>query len=493
MPAGSAHGSCVVTCRLMTARALRKPPPWTAEESMVSGHSLVTSTASRFFRMPRISIMRAASETDPQADQDIGPESREAAHLRIALVEKVLHPQDEIHALDPVVLLEHAVRAAEVHARVAAVVDLAEGLPLLRHDMDLGEERETPHRLPRQPDVPPVLRLARQPAPGLEILRVRVRVVHGCDEIAQEVRLARELDACRPRRAHVDRAAEGSGGYRAAAGDQVLELVVEVRQAQADPPLPELLIDSGIVGHAALRLEVGVSEVGEEEVVEGRRAEARAGPAADARARLLDREGQRAPLGRRAAEDAVVFVPEAARKEEPVEEAQLLLEEDRRHMTARVEGALVVALLVAVADPHRAGAPRAHVDGVEPLDLATLDVDLRDGRDIEVHPGIRRVLEPDVVLVARESHRALPPRHGPRLRLEQHHRRLALLPGIGVDDGVDGLGPRKDALDGHADLALVVAHDEGSGRVQRQRHAEPPVQRVDIRAVVLELPIALEM
>src|SRR6266478_3208753 len=101
-----------------------------------------------------------------------------------------------------------------------------------------------------------------------------------------------------------------------------------------------------------------------------------------------------------AAEDTVVLVPDAAREEEPIEEPELLLEEDGRHVAGRMEDALVVAFLMTVPDADRAGAPGPHMDGVEPLDLAPHDVDLRAGVRVEVDPRVRWVLEPDIVLVA---------------------------------------------------------------------------------------------
>src|SRR5713226_9741341 len=477
----------------MTARALWKPPPCTADERAVRGRWLVTTTAVSSIRRLRPSIMGAVSKADPEADEEVGSEGGEPTYLGIAFVQEILDPHDEIQPLHPVVLLEHAIGAAHVHACVAAVVDLAEGLPLLGDDVDLGEQGQAPDGLPGESDVPPVLGLARQPPSRYQIFGVRVRVVEGGNEIRQDVGLARELDARRSRRADIDGAAKGRRGNRYAAGDQVREVVVEVRQPEPDPPLPELLIHPGVPRHAALGLETGVAEVGKEEVVEGRRPKARARAPAYARTRLLDQEGERAPLGQRGAEDAVVLVAEAARQEEPVEEAKLLLEEKGRHMPGRAEDALVLAVLMAIPDPRGARAPGAHVDGVEPLDLAPLDIDLGADVRVEVDPRVRRVLEPEIVLVAREARRALPPGHRPRLGLEQHDGRLALLLGVGVDDGIDGLRPREDALHGYARVALIVAEDEGERRVEGQRDAQPPVEGIDVRAVVLELSIALEV
>src|SRR6266849_7401449 len=156
----------------MTARALWRPPPCTADDSASSGRWLVTTTATRSIRTPRPSIMGALSKADPEAGEEVGPERGKAANLRIAFVQEVLDPHDEIQALHPVVLLEHAIGAAHVHARIAAIVDFAEGLPLLRVDVDLGEQGEPPDGLPGDADVPPVLRLSGQPPAGRKGLGV---------------------------------------------------------------------------------------------------------------------------------------------------------------------------------------------------------------------------------------------------------------------------------------------------------------------------------
>src|SRR6266852_1945169 len=384
----------------MMARALWKPPPCTADDRTVRSRWLVTTTAVSSIRRPRPSIMGAVSKADPEADEEVGPEGGEPTYLGIAFVQEILDPPDEVQPPHPVVFLEHAIGAAHVHACVAAVVDLAEGLPLPGDDVDLREQGQAPDGLPGEADVPPVLGLARQPPSRYQIFGVRVRVVEGGNEIRQDVGLARELDARRSRRADIDGAAKGRRGNRYAAGDQVREVVVEVRQSEPDPPLPELLVHPGVPRHAALGLEIGVTEVGEEEVVEGGRPEAGARAPANARPCLLDDERQRSVLGGCAAEHAVNLFPETAREEEPVEEADLLLEEHGRHVTGRAEDALVVAFRMAVSDPDRAGAPRADEEGVAPLDLAPLDVDLGKGRKIEVDPGVRGILESDIVLVA---------------------------------------------------------------------------------------------
>src|SRR6266446_5717366 len=123
----------------MMARALWKPPPCTADDRIVRGRRLVTTTAVPSIRRLRPSIMVAASKADPEANEDVRPQGGKPAHLGIAFVQEILDPHDEIQSLHPVVLLEHAIGAPHVHARVAAVVDLAESLPLLGDDIDLGK------------------------------------------------------------------------------------------------------------------------------------------------------------------------------------------------------------------------------------------------------------------------------------------------------------------------------------------------------------------
>ena len=267
----------------------------------------------------------------------------------------------------------------------------------------------------------------------------------------------------------------------------------EVGQFEPDPILPEALVYAHVPGLAALGLQVRVAEVREEEIVECRGAEARAGAPAKSRPCLLDHEGDRSLSGGRLSEHAVVLDPEAAGDEQAVEEAQLLLEHHRGNVAGGAEDALVVALLVAVGEAEGGRAPRPDEKRVEPLGLAPLDVHLGAERDIEVEAGVDRILEALVVGVARDAGAALPPFNRPRPALEAHHRGLGLLLGVGVDDGHDGLGRREDALDRHARLVLVVAIDEGERAVEGQRDADPPVERVDVRAVVLELPVALEV
>src|SRR5712692_8964497 len=173
----------------MMARALWKPPPFTADDRTVRSRWLVTTTAVSSIRRPKPSIMGAVSKADPEADEEVGSEGGEPTYLGIAFVQEILDPPDEIQPLHPVVLLEHAIGTAHVHACVAAVVDLAEGLPLLSDDVDLGEQGQAPDGLPGESDVPPVLGLARQPPSRLQVLGVGERVVDVSHEVRQDVGL----------------------------------------------------------------------------------------------------------------------------------------------------------------------------------------------------------------------------------------------------------------------------------------------------------------
>src|SRR5207244_2190337 len=110
---------------------------------------------------------------------------------------------------------------------------------------------------------------------GLEVLRVRVRVVHRRGQRVEQIRLRDEFDASRSRSPYVH-APDERRDVGELEGYQVRELVLEVGQPQADPVLPELLIDTEFVAEALLGLQRRVREAREEQVVEGRRAEPRA-------------------------------------------------------------------------------------------------------------------------------------------------------------------------------------------------------------------------
>src|SRR2546428_182654 len=71
-----------------------------------------------------------ASKAGPEADQEVGAESREPAHLGVLLVEDVLRARDQLEALEPPELVEQPVRPAGVHSRVPAVVHVAVAVEL---------------------------------------------------------------------------------------------------------------------------------------------------------------------------------------------------------------------------------------------------------------------------------------------------------------------------------------------------------------------------
>src|SRR5262249_224858 len=183
------QGSSRATCRFTMARAVTSPPPHTAEESVVSGHAEVRTTASGPIHTASPSIMGPTSVGSPQADEEVGPEGGKAAHLRVRLVEDVLGAGDQVEPVHPPELLEKAIGATRVPARVSAVVDVPETVELVADGVDLREEGQPAHRLPDQPRAPRVSRDAGQgPARG-EIVGVRVGIGEGEKEIGQEIEL----------------------------------------------------------------------------------------------------------------------------------------------------------------------------------------------------------------------------------------------------------------------------------------------------------------
>src|SRR4029077_1188818 len=254
IPAGSAQGSCLSTCRLTTARASTKPPWCTAEDRTRSGRSLTSTTASRPASTDTPAIIEPSLERRPQPHEGVDAERGEPAHLRVALVEEVLDPGGQLELLQPPRAVEDTPGPTDVHPRVAAVEHLAEGLELLGHHVDLGEQGEARDRLPGEADVPAVPWLAREQPVGREVLGIGVRVVQRGHQVGEHVHLGGELDARAAGAPHIDRPPERRGRDRNAAGDQVRVVVLEVGQAEPDAVVPELLVDPEIVGLALLGL-----------------------------------------------------------------------------------------------------------------------------------------------------------------------------------------------------------------------------------------------
>src|SRR5713101_6464950 len=107
----------------------------------------------------------AASKPGPQADEEVGPQRREAAHLGVRLVEDVLRPRHQLEALQPAELIENPIRAARVDPRVPAVVHVAEAVELAAHHVHLGEDGEAAQRLPGEAGAAGIARDARERPP----------------------------------------------------------------------------------------------------------------------------------------------------------------------------------------------------------------------------------------------------------------------------------------------------------------------------------------
>src|SRR5712692_5533291 len=178
------------TLKACTASPRRRSASNSPSVTVVFPTPLETPAMTRTGTISEAFIVRAdtpanlvfASKPGPQADEEVGPERRKAAHLGIRLVEDVLGPRDQLEALQPAKLVEQAVRAARVHARVAAVVQVAVTVELIAHRVHLDEDGETAKWLPGEAGAAAVARDARQRPPGAEIVGVGVRVGEGGDE-----------------------------------------------------------------------------------------------------------------------------------------------------------------------------------------------------------------------------------------------------------------------------------------------------------------------
>src|SRR5215510_4879424 len=254
------QGSSRATCRFTMARAVTSPPPHTAEESVVSGHTEVRTTASGPIHTASPSITGRTSVRGPEADEEVGAEGGKATHLRVRLVEDVLGAGDQVEPVHPPELLEETVGAARVPACVPAVVDVTEGVELVADGVDLREEGEPAHRLPGQPRAARVARDAGEgPARG-EVVGVRVGIGEGEHEVGQKVELRARLHALGTRLPRVDGPTERGSGNDHAAGDEIGEVSGEPGELETDAVLPEALVEPRVPGLAPLRKQVGVAE-----------------------------------------------------------------------------------------------------------------------------------------------------------------------------------------------------------------------------------------
>ena len=269
---------------------------------------------------------------------------------------------------------------------------------------------------------------------------------------------------------------------RQAAEDQVGELVVEVRQLQPDPVLPEALLDAHVPRERLLGQDGRIREAGEEQVVEGRRPEAAAGAAVQPRPPLLHHVGERAALGGRGAEGVVVLHPHAGRHEQPVEEAELLLEEAGPPSRCAARSALVpctLACLLAPLDAEGRGAPLADVEVAQRLDLVAAHLEAagevagRAERRRRAREGIGRI---DEGLVVRSSATgaARPPTTSPAACARRRWPCTSRSPGACWDRSSGPIGVRvADELDRQAGVGLVVAHGRARSRVLPHGRSRP--------------------
>src|SRR5262249_2709644 len=218
--------------------------------------------------------------------------------------------------------------------------------------------------------------------------------------------------------------------------NQVLDLVVEVRQSEPDAVVPELLVHADVPREAGLGLQGGIGEPWKEEIVESRGAEPGAGTAVDPRPPLRDHVRERAALRPVGAVDAVVLDPEAGRHEQPVPEPERLLEQAGPGMTAGVErrAALRHAVFFAVFSADRGGRPLANVKMAEELRLPALDVEAPRKlarREWTRVRRVRKIHERRLVLIASAARVDLPPLERLGVARQRHHPGLADLPVVG--------------------------------------------------------------
>src|SRR5262249_11086925 len=257
IPSVSASGMFFWTWRLTIARASVNPPRTNADDTTVIGSRAATTTASRSTAIstPSIIVLRSSIVVDDRArdvagrragpvqqslerhakpDQRVDPQRGKPVHLRVVLVREVLGAGPEIDPLNEPEALEEPLRRARVYHGVAAVPQIrvvGDGLELLAHPLRVREELQARDGAPRPGGGQSLARLARQQGVRLEVLGIGVGVVEPRREVVQDVDGRGELETLCASLAEVHAFREWRCGGRNDS-DQILDLVVEVRQAE---------------------------------------------------------------------------------------------------------------------------------------------------------------------------------------------------------------------------------------------------------------------
>src|SRR3990170_3511738 len=304
---------------------------------------------------------RRSSEVGPEPRQCREAQGPEAEDLEVLLVGEVLDPESEVHALQ-------AARPAQQAPRPTRVDPVVPGVPAAGfadegagNHVGLDEEGQARDRRDGDACVPAVARDAWKLPPHDPVVGLGVRegVVHAEEQPVQGLELRPELEPLGPSAAEV-RGLKAECPRDLRKGDEILERIAEVGEAEPDPVLPEPLVGACLPALAALGLEVHVPEgraearrVGKEEVVQGRGPEALPVPAPELRPRLLEQVRERQARRPLAAEGVAVLETHAAPEDETVEETELVLEEERARVDLLPEGAAVPGALVLVLQSQR--------------------------------------------------------------------------------------------------------------------------------------------
>src|SRR5262249_4777935 len=212
------------------------------------------------------------------------------------------------------------------------------GLELARDYVDLHEQREAVPWRQRHADVPRVAWNARELLARFEVLGVEIRIVGIEADPGNGIERGVGFDALDARLSHVLGLEEERRRIEDEL-DEIGEVLVEKGRAEPDAVLQESLIGAHLPARAVLRLETGIAEPWQEQIVDGRRPEPLPPGKAELAPDLSDEERAGGPTRERAAEHVVVFPAEPAPEEDAVEDGQLVLPEQRQRVERLGEGA----------------------------------------------------------------------------------------------------------------------------------------------------------